>query len=218
MSSPSGYPPIESLAFLSDGVVTALVAPDGSVEWLCLPRMDGPSTFAAILDREAGHFRVGPAGGGAATAQRYLPGSLVLETTWETSSGTLVVTDALAVDELGRPDRCLVRLARCTAGEVELDVQCIPAPDFGRRAHDWSMGPLYLGGDIHLVTEGSSRSGQARLSAGDGCALVLGWGDPCRPPGCGRADRHHRWATGEAGWRVAGSRPARTVRSWSVRP
>ena len=121
-SSPPGFPPIESLGFLSDGVVTALVSADASIEWMCIPRMDGPSVFGAILDRSAGHFRVGPAGGPVATSRRYLPGSLVLETTWDTATGTLVLTDALTVDETGRPDACLVRSLRCTAGEVAIEV------------------------------------------------------------------------------------------------
>ncbi|TMC66474.1 MAG: glycosyl hydrolase family 15, partial [Chloroflexi bacterium] len=56
----SAFPPIAEYAFLSDCEVTALVAPSGNVEWLCLPRMDGPSVFGAILDRDAGGFRFGP--------------------------------------------------------------------------------------------------------------------------------------------------------------
>jgi len=58
----SPYPPIAEYAFLSDRQVQALVAPSGSVEWLCLPRPDSPSVFGATLDRAAGHFRLGPAG------------------------------------------------------------------------------------------------------------------------------------------------------------
>ena len=117
-SSASGFPPIESLAFLSDGTVTALVTATGSVEWLCLPRMDGPSVFGAILDRGAGHFRIGPVGGPVATSRRYLPGSLVLETTWVTETGTLVLTDALTVDASGRPESCLVRSVTLHRGQV----------------------------------------------------------------------------------------------------
>ena len=56
----SPYPPIADYAFLSDCEVTALVAPSGSVEWMCLPKMDGPSVFGALLDRDAGWFRFGP--------------------------------------------------------------------------------------------------------------------------------------------------------------
>ena len=117
INSPPGFPPIESLGFLSDGVVTALVAADASIEWMCIPRMDGPSVFGAILDRSAGHFRVGPVGGPVATSRRYLPGSLVLETTWDTAIGTLVLTDALTVDETGWPDACLVPNGSDDSGE-----------------------------------------------------------------------------------------------------
>jgi alpha,alpha-trehalase len=171
----AAYPPLESLAFLSDGVVTALLTPDGSVEWLCLPRMDGPSVFGAILDREAGHFRVGPAGGGPATARRYLPGSLVLETTWTIEAGTLVVTDALAVDQHGRASGALVRSIACTAGEVTVEVDCTPAPDFGQRRQEWSSRTLYLDGDIPLTTDGATRAGRVELAAGDARFLLLGW-------------------------------------------
>jgi GH15 family glucan-1,4-alpha-glucosidase len=54
----SPFPPIADYGFLSDCEVSALVAPSGSVEWMCLPRMDGPSIFAALLDRDAGSFRL----------------------------------------------------------------------------------------------------------------------------------------------------------------
>src|SRR4030081_1053018 len=78
----SPYPPIADYAFLSDCEVTALVAPSGSVEWMCLPRMDGPSVFGAILDRGAGGFRFGPLDAEFPASRRYLPGTMVLETSW----------------------------------------------------------------------------------------------------------------------------------------
>ena len=89
------FPPIAEYAFLSDCEVTALVAPSGNVEWLCLPRIDSPSVFAAILDRAGGGFRVGPADVVVPAARRYLPGSLMVETTWKTRTGWLIVRDAL---------------------------------------------------------------------------------------------------------------------------
>src|ERR1700747_3856073 len=73
--SPS--PPIADYAFLSDCEVTALVAPRGSVEWMCLPKMDGPSVFGAMLDRDAGWFRFGPDDVDVPSDRGYLPGTLV---------------------------------------------------------------------------------------------------------------------------------------------
>src|SRR5213595_3528893 len=78
----SPFPPIADYAFLSDCETCALVAPSGSVEWLCLPRFDSPSVFGAILDRDAGMFRLGPDGVAVPSARRYLPGTMVLETSW----------------------------------------------------------------------------------------------------------------------------------------
>ena len=83
----SPYPPIADYAFLSDCEVTALVAPSGSVEWMCLPKMDGPSVFGAMLDRDAGWFRFGPDDVDVPAARRYLPGTMVLETSWDCGQG-----------------------------------------------------------------------------------------------------------------------------------
>ena len=93
--SRSQFPPIGDYGFLSDCETTALVAPNGGIEWLCLPRMDSPSVFGAILDRDAGSFRVNPAGVEVPAARRYVPGTMVLETSWWIPGGWLVVTDAL---------------------------------------------------------------------------------------------------------------------------
>src|SRR5919198_379922 len=82
----SPFPPIAEYAFLSDCEVNALVSPSGRVEWMCLPRPDGPSVFAAILDRAAGNFRFGPTGVTVPAGRRYLPGTPVLETTWRARS------------------------------------------------------------------------------------------------------------------------------------
>ncbi len=95
--APSSFPPIADYAFLSDGEVAALVAPGGNVEWLCLPQFDSPAVFAAVLDREAGRFRWGPIDVQVPAARRYLPGTMILETTWKSRTGWLVVRDALAV-------------------------------------------------------------------------------------------------------------------------
>ena len=91
------FPPIADYAFLSDCENTCLISSSGSVEWLCVPRPDSPSVFGAILDRGAGHFRLSPYGMSVPSARRYLPGSLILETTWQTHTGWVIVRDALVM-------------------------------------------------------------------------------------------------------------------------
>ena len=149
----SPFPPIAQYAFLSDRVVQALVAPSGAVEWLCVPRPDSASLFAANLDRSAGHFRVGPAGLNVPAGRRYVPGTLVLETTWQTRTGWLIVRDALLVgpwyDDTTRAvayqrppgdheaEHVLLRTIRCVNGHVEVAMDCEPAPDYGCAAVTW---------------------------------------------------------------------------------
>ena len=144
----SPFPPIAEYTFLSDRQVQALVAQGGSVEWLCLPRPDSPSVFGAMLDRSAGHFRVGPAQVTAPAGRRYVPGTLVLETTWQTRTGWLVIRDALlvglwyddmqrAVDHQRPPgdheaEHVLLRTIPCVNGHVELLMDCEPSPDYAR--------------------------------------------------------------------------------------
>src|SRR5690242_952463 len=73
----SAFPPIADYAFLSDCESSALLAPNGNVEWMCVPRMDSPSIFGAILDRDAGLFRLGPSDAQVPAARRYLPGTMI---------------------------------------------------------------------------------------------------------------------------------------------
>jgi alpha,alpha-trehalase len=148
------FPPIADYAFLSDCEVTALVAPSGNIEWLCLPRADSPSVFAAMLDRAAGGFRIGPADAAVPAARRYLPGSLMLETTWKTKTGWLIIRDALCVcrwyhDQRRspawrrapmdyEPEHILLRTVRCVNGSVELVMDCEPVFDYGRIPARWA--------------------------------------------------------------------------------
>jgi hypothetical protein len=99
----SPFPLIAEYAFLSDCHTGALVAPDGSVEWLCLPRFDAPSVFGALLDRSAGSFRLAPYGVDVPAGRRYEPGTNVLETTWMTPTGWVVVRDALTIGDWHGP-------------------------------------------------------------------------------------------------------------------
>jgi len=147
------FPPIADYAFLSDCETTCLISPAGAVEWLCVPRPDSPSVFGAILDRSAGHFRLGPYGVSVPSARRYLPGSLIMETTWQTHTGWLIVRDALVMGpwhDLQRRSRThrrtpmdwdaehiLLRTIRCVSGTVELLMSCEPAFDYHRVGATW---------------------------------------------------------------------------------
>ena len=149
----SAFPPIADYGFLSDCETTALVAPSGNVEWMCLPRMDGPSVFGAILDRDAGGFRLGPADMLVPAGRRYLPGTNVLETTWMTRTGWMVVRDALLIgpwhDEEERSEthkraptdndaeHVLLRTVKCVQGTVEVSLDCEPAFDYARKQPTW---------------------------------------------------------------------------------
>src|SRR4029078_660432 len=152
----SPFPPIADYAFLSDGEVTALVAPSGCVEWLCLPRMDGPNILGALLARAADNFRLGPADNAVPVDRRYLPGTLVLETSWGTSTGWAIVRDAPVIvswNEGVQPrngysraptdyaaEGILMRTVRCVNGEVQLTLECEPVFDDGRRRGVWAHG------------------------------------------------------------------------------
>ena len=129
--------PIADYALLSDCRSAALVSRAGSVDWLCFPRFDGPSVFGRILDEAAGHWTIHPSGA-ADVSRRYVEDTMVLETTFRTPTGTVVLTDALAV---GRNERghelgagapgVLLRRLSCTGGEVELAMSYAPRPEYG---------------------------------------------------------------------------------------
>jgi GH15 family glucan-1,4-alpha-glucosidase len=165
----SPFPPIADYALLSDCEVCALVAPGGNIEWLPLPQMDGPSAFAAILDRYAGGFRVGPVDRTVPAGRRYLPGTMILETTWGTPTGWLEVNDVLLIgpwyhdeDRSGRyvraprdreAEHVLLRVFRCLDGFVEVEIDCQPAFDYGRSPGKWRhIGEAY--GDAVCEAEG----------------------------------------------------------------
>ena len=155
------FPPIADYAFLSDCENTCLISSAGSVEWLCAPRPDSPSVFGAILDRGAGHFRISPYGISVPASRRYLPGSLILETTWQTHTGWMIVRDTLVmipwhdVETRSRTHRrtpmdwdaehTLLRTVRCVSGTVELVMDCEPSFDYHRDSARWEYSATGYG-------------------------------------------------------------------------
>ena len=178
----STFPPIADYGLLSNCEQSCLVAPDGSVEWLCLPRPDSPSVFGALLDRAAGLFRFGPSNAQVPQQRRYVPGTMVLETTWQTPTGWMIVHDLLVMGsnegEQRRSDYhrapsdfgavgALVRIATCISGRVEAMVNCAPLFGYGTAGGSWSyQGEGYNAmtvapaeGDVRLELAGSIRLG-----------------------------------------------------------
>src|SRR5918998_6084653 len=125
----SDFVPIADYGLLSDGSSAALLSRDGSVDWLCLPRFDSPGVFSRILDPAAGHWSITPVAA-YSVQRRYLPGSLVIETTFTTETGSVRLTDALAVPDGQRGHALghdapheLLRLVEGVDGEVQLQVE-----------------------------------------------------------------------------------------------
>jgi alpha,alpha-trehalase len=206
------FPPIADYAFLSDCHTGALVAADGSVEWLCLPRFDGPSVFGALLDRGAGSFRLAPYGVDVPAGRRYEPGTNVLETTWMTPTGWLVVRDALTIGDwrsgevVGRhtrpptdhdADHVLVRTVECVQGEVPVELICAPRFNYGRIPARWKPNDedpqftleatgarttLRLRTDLRIGIEGNAAHARHTMREGERRFCSLSWAPSLEGP------------------------------------
>jgi alpha,alpha-trehalase len=211
-AAPSPFPPIADYAFLSDCHTGALVAPDGSIDWLCVPRFDAPSVFGSLLDREGGLFRLAPFGVNVPSDRHYVPGTNVLVTTWKTPGGWLEVTDALSMGPTThedtitphtRPptdedaDHLLVRTVKCLDGEVQLELICEPAFDYGRAPAQWTLvggsrhtadavgagQTIRLQTDLELGVEVNRVRARHTLKAGEQAYAALAWGEELATPG-----------------------------------
>ena len=210
-AAPSPFPPIADYAFLSNCHTGALVAPDGAIDWLCVPRFDAPSVFGSLLDREAGSFRFGPFGINHPSERIYEPGTNVLVTTWKSPSGWIVVRDALTIglrdheDEITphtRPpadydaDHLLVRTVLCLEGSVEVELVCEPAFDYGRVPAAWTAvddkrhivdasgatQTIRLSSDLALGIEGNRVRARHVLKPGDRAYCALSWAEALAAP------------------------------------
>ncbi len=210
-AAPSPFPPIAEYAFLSNCHTGALVAPDGSIDWLCVPRFDSPAVFGALLDREAGTFRLGPFGINVPSARIYEPGTNTLLTTWNTPSGWMIVRDALTMgpreheDEITphtRPpadddgDHMLVRTMLCLEGAVDVELVCEPVFDYGRTPAQWSLPDgdhhtadatgagqtIRLRTDMAIGVEGEGLRGRHTLKQGEQAYCALSWAEELAGP------------------------------------
>ena len=206
---PSPFPPIADYAFLSNCHTGALVAPDGGVGWLCVPRFDSPSIFGTLLDREAGSFRFGPFGINVPSNRIYEPGTNILNTTWHTPTGWAMVRDALTIgptqheDEVTPHTRApadedahhmLVRTVLCMEGSVDMELHCEPDFDYGRTPADWSLqGPhtadasgagltVRLRSSIPLGAEAEAARARHTLQKGEQAFCSLSWAEELASP------------------------------------
>jgi alpha,alpha-trehalase len=209
-AAPSPFPPIADYAFLSDCHTGALVAPDGAIDWLCVPRFDAPSVFGTLLDRQAGAFRFAPFGINVPAARIYEPGTNTLLTSWTTPGGWVAVRDALTIGprrgvDLVTPhtrpptdedaEHQLVRVAICLAGEVEIELTCEPVFDYGRVPAEWSVSQeghradatggdltLRLQTDMAVGVEGDWVRARHTLHQGEQVFCALSWAEELRAP------------------------------------
>jgi alpha,alpha-trehalase len=182
--------PIGDYALLSDCHGSALVSRDGSVDWLCFGRFDAPSVFGRILDPAAGHFSIRPAGA-FKVSRAYAEQTMVLQTTFQTSSGSAVLTDAMAVGAIGRPHdlgldapSALVRRLACTAGTMAVAVSYAPRPEYGLITPILQAIPggvsarggaprLILSAPAGLAVSGPTVTERYRLAAGEAISFAL---------------------------------------------
>jgi alpha,alpha-trehalase len=204
-AAPSPFTPIAEYGFLSDCHTGALVAPDGTIDWLCVPRFDSPSVFGALLDRGAGTFRLGPFGINVPSDRAYEAGTNSLVTSWKTPSGWARVREALTmgprrgedtVTPHTRPpadedaEHLLVRTVTCVEGSVEVELVCDPAFDYGRAPGEWSLSDdrhraevagagqkITLQTDMLIGIEVNQARARHVLQEGEELFCALGWDD-----------------------------------------
>ena len=193
MQRTDGYLPIADYALLSDCHSAGIVGLDGSIDWLCLPRFDSPALFARVLDPDAGHWQIAPTGDAYEAKRRYLPGTLVLETTFRTSAGVVRVTDAMCFQEGQRGHAVgqqapheLLRLVEGVEGNVELGMTLAPRPEYGlvrpliRVTQGGARtfgGPNQVGvlSDRRISAADAAMQASFRLAAGEEAAFSLHW-------------------------------------------
>ena len=188
-------PAIQDYAIIGDCNTAALVAKNGAIDWLCVPRFDSPAVFGALLDQgRGGRFVIRPTGRFLVT-RRYLPATNVLETTFQTAAGQVRLVDLMPVytdeDERERfvPRGSVLRYIEGIAGQVPMEVEYAPRFDYGRVqprlterrgqgvycAHRGTA--LLLHGSVPMSIEGDVARAQLTVRPGDKQVLMLGFAD-----------------------------------------
>ena len=187
--------PIADYGLLADCNSAALVSVAGSIDWLCLPRYDSDALFARILDDDAGHWAIRPVGAFTAT-RRYLPGTLVVETTFVTARGTAVLRDAIAFADGQRGHALgfdapheLLRVVEGVDGEVDLVMELAPRPQYGLvrplvrlqdgGARTFGTGRVGISASVDLTVDDQATL-HARFTVGPGerQGFALRWASP----------------------------------------
>jgi GH15 family glucan-1,4-alpha-glucosidase len=184
--------PIAEYGLLSDCSSASLVSRSGSIDWLCLPRFDSPAVFARILDPRAGHWSIRPAHSHRAE-RRYLPGSLAIETTFTTDTGSVRLVDVMASRPGQRghdhgldPPHEVLRLVEGINGRVEVTMELAPRPEYGlvrpllRRTDDGARtfgGPnqLAVTAGVALTVERTEMSATFSVGEEDSIGFALRW-------------------------------------------
>jgi GH15 family glucan-1,4-alpha-glucosidase len=241
----SRYQPIENYGVIGNLRTAALVGMDGSIDWLCLPHFDSPSVFAAILDdQKGGRFRIAPAGEDFRRKQFYWPDTAVLVTRFLDDDGVGEVEDYMPVGSSGTVPDELVRRVRVVRGRVAFRLECRPAFDYARAAHQVDLGPqgarfdgpgqsLDLAAPVPLQRDGAGVVADFTLGEGENATFVLRrLGPDDRPghcPGVGEAEElfrdtvayWRRWlskSTYTGRWREMVHRSALTLKLLSFEP
>src|SRR3984893_9582783 len=166
------YQSINSYGVIGDCHSAVMVAPDGSVDWGCLPDFDSPAIFCRVLDAQrGGYFQIAPSDQTIPGVQRYLRGSNVLQTKFTSAAGEAILTDFMPVETLSawqfrelnnntwtREDgscHCLVRIVECVHGELPITMILKVTPDYAGAPADVSlvpngMGAVISGGQQHV--------------------------------------------------------------------
>jgi alpha,alpha-trehalase len=192
------FQPIAEYGMLADCNSAALVDRDGVIAWLCLPRYDSTAVFSRILDPDGGHWSIRPAEA-YRTRRRYLPGTLVVETTFTTESGSVTVTDAMAFAEGQRhhdlginAPHLILRSVAGVSGKVLLELELAPRPEYGLvkplfRATDTggrTFGgptPVVISAGVPTRIEDATLRATFTVSAGEQLGFALQWASPEGP-------------------------------------